>query len=137
MEVKQKYGCKVCGSNWTLIWNSDRYKNKTPPKTGDFPAFLPCSGGYIGCRMYPLDGSKDLGPQSLYGLITVYFIRRDVGMRLWSDWEPRKETVNVTREAFSEILKDEAWSIPGGPEIQELVGTKKPRFWGMKINLID
>lgn len=137
MEVRQKYQRNVCGAEWTLIWNSDRYKNKRPPEVGDFPAFLACNGGYVGCRMFPVDDAKRRWPDSLYALMVTYFMRRAFEMRLFGEWDPTKETVNVTHEGFAEILKDEAWSNPSGPDIQEMVGKKKPRFWGMKINIID
>lgn len=54
MIVRQKYICYSCGASQIQSWNSDRFYNKQPPETKDFPALLPCLRKSCSGTAYPV-----------------------------------------------------------------------------------
>lgn len=76
-------------------------------------------------------------PSNLGELIEHYFACRQEHWDSGLDWDPRKETVYVTRENYEKIISDEAFGHTDGPDVVPITNgkLKTKRFWGMRIKV--
>ena len=81
--------------------------------------------------------AEDKSIQNLPMLFNAYFRWRNHFAGIGAEWKPSRVKIYLTREAYENIINDEAFGQPGGPDIVLLARPQAKRFMGMKIEVVE